>query len=43
MEKLLGKTREELKEIAVSAGLPSFSGGQLADGCTSGKRVLSMR
>lgn len=30
MEKLLGKTREELKEIAVSAGLPSFAGGQLA-------------
>ena len=28
--KLLGKTPSELKEIAVSLGLPSFTGGQIA-------------
>lgn len=28
--KLLGKTPEELKEIAVSCGLPKFAGGQIA-------------
>ena len=30
-EKLLGKTLDELKQAAVSAGLPSFVGAQLAD------------
>ncbi len=30
MVKLLGKTPEELREIAVSAGLPAFTGKQLA-------------
>ena len=30
MEKLLGKTPSQLKEIALSAGLPGFTGGQLA-------------
>lgn len=28
--KLLGKTPEELREIAVSAGLPAYAGGQIA-------------
>ena len=28
--KLLGKTPEELKEIAVKCGLPSYAGGQIA-------------
>ncbi len=30
MMKLLGKTPEELKEIAVGAGLPAYTGGQIA-------------
>ena len=29
-ERLLGKTPAELKEIAISVGLPSFAGGQIA-------------
>ena len=28
--KLLGKTPEELKAIAVECGLPSYAGGQIA-------------
>ena len=41
MEKLLGKTPSELKEIALSAGLPGFTGNQLAQ-WIYGKRVRTL-
>ena len=41
MEKLLGKNPSQLKEIAVSAGLPGFTGGQLAQ-WIYGKRVRTL-
>ena len=41
MEKLLGKTPSQLKEIALSAGLPGFTGNQLAQ-WIYGKRVRTI-
>lgn len=41
MEKLLGKTPSQLKEIALAAGLPGFTGNQLAQ-WIYGKRVRSL-
>ena len=40
-QRLLGKTPEELKEIALSAGLPAFAGKQMAQ-WLYGKRVRSV-
>ena len=40
-EPLLGKTLEELRSIAVEAGLPAFTGKQLADWLYK-KRVCSI-
>jgi hypothetical protein len=42
MEKLLGKTPSQLKEIALSAGLPGFTGNQLAQ-WIYGKRAVPSR
>jgi len=41
MEKLLGKNPSQLKEIALAAGLPGFTGNQLAQ-WIYGKRVRSL-
>ena len=41
MEKLLGKNPSQLKEIALAAGLPGFTGNQLAQ-WLYGKRVRSL-
>ena len=41
MEKLLGKNPSQLKEIALAAGLPGFTGNQLAQ-WIDGKRVRSL-
>ena len=41
MEKLLGKTPSQLKEIALSAGLPGFTGNQLAQ-WIYGKRARTL-
>ena len=41
MEKLLGKNPSQLKEIALSAGLPGFTGNQLAQ-WIYGKRVRTL-